>query len=116
VAQLARVGVSAEAWHAFRQLALRRGLSITAYLGKLVEAELRRHSETNVATTPADAPVRDEAIAALHDVRLAIDELDDIAGRLARSAVADGASWDDVGSSVRLSPGVAEQAYGRPSR
>jgi hypothetical protein len=113
VAQLARVGVSAETWQAFRQVALRRGLSVTAYLGKLVEAELRRHGQSNVAATPAGAPVRDEAIAALHDVRRAIDELDDIAGRLARSAVADGASWDDVGSSLRLRPDSAEKAYRR---
>ena len=114
MAQLARVGVSAEAWQTFRQLALRRGLSVTAYLGKLVEAELRRHSQTDVAATPVDAPLREEAIAALHDVRRAIDELDDIAGRLARSAVAYGASWDDVGSSLRLQPDVAASAYGRP--
>jgi hypothetical protein len=116
VAQLARVGVSAESWQAFRQLTLRRGLSVTAYLGKLVEAELRRHSRTNVAATPANAPLRDEAIAALYDVRRSIDELDDIAGRLARSAVADGASWDDVGSSLRLRPDAAENAYRRPQR
>ena len=113
MSQLARVGVSAESWQAFRQLALRRGLSVTAYLGKLVDAELGRHSRTNVAATPADAPLRDEAIAALHDVRQSIDELDDIAGRLARSAVAEGASWDDVGSSLRLRPDVAESAYVR---
>jgi hypothetical protein len=110
------VGVSAESWQAFRQLALRGGLSVTAYLGKLVEAELRRRSRTNLAATPADAPLRDEAIAALHDVRRSIDELDDIAGRLARSAVADGASWDDVGSTLRLHPDAAENAYGRPHR
>ena len=114
MSQLARVGVSAETWQAFRQLALRRGLSVTAYLGKLVEAELRRHSRTNVASTPADAPARDEAIAALHDVRRSIDELADIAGRLARSAVDDGASWDDVGASLRLRPDVAEKAYRAP--
>ena len=86
---------------------------MTAYLGKLVEAELRRHSRTNLAATPADAPLRDETIAALHDVRRSIDELDDIAGRLARSAIADGASWEDVGSSLRLRSDVAQNAYGR---
>ena len=116
VSQLARVGIPAEAWLAFRQLALRRGLSVTAYLGKLVEAELRRHSRTDVAATPVDAPLRDEAIVALHDVRRSIDELDDIAGRLARSAVAAGASWGDVGSSLRLRSDVAQSAYGRPRR
>ena len=67
-----------------------------------------------MASTPADAPARDEAIAALHDVRRSIDELADIAGRLARSAVDDGASWDDVGASLRLCPDVAEKAYRAP--
>jgi hypothetical protein len=37
---------------------------VTAYVGKLVEQELRRHSRTNLAEIPADAPPRDEAIAA----------------------------------------------------
>ena len=41
-------------------------------------------------------------------------ELDQIAGRLARrSAVASGASWADVASSLGLEPEVAERAYGR---
>lgn len=112
--QLARVGVSAEAWQAFRELALRRGLSVTAYLGKLVEQELRRHSRTKLAETGADAPPRGEALAALADVRRSIDELDDVAGRLARAAVAHGGSWADVGSSLRLHADVAEQAYAPP--
>ena len=112
--QLARVGVSAETWQAFRQLALRRGLSATAYLGKLVEQELRRHARTNLAEIRADVPPRDEAVAALDDVRRSIDELDDVAGRLARAAVAHGGTWGDVGSSLRLRADVAEEAYGRP--
>jgi hypothetical protein len=112
-AQLARVGVSAETWRSFRQLAVRRGLSVTAYLGKLVEAELRRHAKTGFGSLVEDATPRDEALGALGEVRSAIDELDDIAGRLARSALAHGASWSDVGSSLQLKAGVAEQAYGR---
>jgi len=115
VTQLARVGVSAEAWQAFRQLALRRGLSISAYLAKLVESELRRHSQTKIAAAPADAAPHDEAIAALEDVRRSIDELDDVAGRLARAAVAHGGSWADVASSLRLRTDVAEKAHGLPS-
>jgi hypothetical protein len=51
------------------------------------------------------------AIAALVDVRAAIDEFDDIAGRLARSAIALGATWSEVGSSLRLDPGQAQSAY-----
>jgi hypothetical protein len=112
--QLARVGVSEEAWQTFRQLALRRGVSVTAYLGKLVEGELRRHARTNLAAAPADAPPRDEAIAALEDIRHSIDELDDVAGRLARAAIAHGGSWADVGSSLRLRADLAEDAYANP--
>jgi hypothetical protein len=111
VSQLARVGVPAETWRSFRELAVRRGLSVTAYLGKLVEGELERHSATRLAEVPADAPPRDEALAALVEVRRSIDELDDVAGRLARSAVAHGASWTDVGSSLSLRSNAAKRAY-----
>jgi hypothetical protein len=116
VSQLARVGVSAETWRSFRELAVRRGLSVTAYLGKLVQAELKRHSATALAAVPADAPPRDEALAALAEVRRSIDELDDVAGRLARSAVAHGAAWADVGSSLKLRPEAAERAYSAARR
>ena len=44
-----------------------------------------------------------------------IDELDQIAGRLARSATAHGASWEDVGSSLRLNAQQAREAFGRPA-
>ena len=50
---------------------------------------------------------------ALAEVRASIDELDKIAGRLARSAVAHGASWEDVGSSLRLDADKARAAYER---
>src|SRR3954464_15085352 len=116
MAQLARVGVSAETWRSFRELAVRRGLSVTAYLGKLVDAELKRHSATEVASVPADAAPRDEALAGLAAVRHSIDELDDVAGRLARSAVAHGGSWADVGSSLKLQSNAAKHAYGAGRR
>ena len=58
-----------------------------------------------------EQPPADQAIAALADLRLAIDELDQVAGRLARSAIAHGGSWADIASSLRLSPSQAEQAY-----
>ena len=84
--QIARVGVDDERWMAFRQAALSRGISVSAYLARLVE------------------------------VRASIDELDDLAGRLARSAVAHGADWSDVASSLRLRREQARRAYGaRPS-
>jgi hypothetical protein len=103
--------VSAETWQSFRQLAIRRGLTVTTYLAKLVEAEVRRHSSSAVAAIPIEAPPADEALAALAEVRRSIDELDDIAGRLARSAVRNGGSWNDVGSSLRLQPEHARRAY-----
>jgi hypothetical protein len=59
---------------------------------------------------PADA-----ALVALVDVRQAIDELDEIVGRLARSAVVHGGSWRHVGSSLRIAPDAAARAYGRPA-
>jgi len=101
-----------ERWRSFRQLAVRRGLSVTAYLGKLVDAELARHARTELASVGCHPAPRDEAIAALNEGRRAIDELDDVAGRLARSAVAYGGSWSDVGSSLKLDGDVARREYG----
>jgi len=49
-----------------------------------------------------DAPASDQALSALAEVRASIDELEAIAGRLARSAVAHGGSWKEVANSLRL--------------
>ena len=109
--QFARVAVEEETWAAFRRIALERELSISAYLGRLVEAELKRRDA--LGAVPAEsAPEYAAALAALATVRGSIDELDAIAGRLARSAVAHGGSWDDVASSLKLDRGRAEAAYG----
>lgn len=90
------MGVDDPTWRAFRQAALDRGLSVSSYLAKLVEAELRRRGASAVGTfSEEQAGETDAAIAALVDVRVAIDELDDIAGRLARSATAHGASSNE---------------------
>jgi hypothetical protein len=110
--QIARVGVEDERWMVFRQAALSRGISVSAYLGRLVEAELKRREGRAVATITPEMPAPDQAIAALAEVRASIDELDDLACRLARSAVAHGAEWSDVASSLRLSPPGARRAYG----
>ena len=110
--QIARVGVDDERWMAFRQAALSRGISVSAYLGRLVEAELKRREGRAVATITPEMPAPDQASAALIEVRKAIDEVDDLAGRLARSAVAHGAEWSDVASSLRLRPEQARRAYG----
>ena len=109
--QIARVGVDDERWMAFRQAALSRGISVSAYLGRLVEAELKRREGRAVATITPEMPASDQAIAALAEVRNSIDELNDLAGRLARSAIAHGAGCSDVASSLRLSPEHARRAY-----
>jgi hypothetical protein len=108
---VARVAVDDETWRVFRQAALARGITVATYLGKLVESELRRRNVTPLPTADAEASDVEQAIAALAAVRLSIDELDDIAGRLARAAVAHGASWGDVASSLRLAEGAARAAY-----
>src|SRR4051794_7610610 len=115
--QVARVGIDDGEWRAFRQLALDRGLSVSTYLGKLVEAELRRRKARPARSSEKQLTESDRAIATLADVRSAIDELDAIAGRLARSATAHGASWDDVASSLQLTEKAARDAYAeRPPR
>ncbi len=59
-------------------------------------------------------PASDQAVTALDEVRRSIDELDDIAGRLARSAIELGGSWSDVASSLGLAEDAARRAYHRP--
>lgn len=115
VVQVARVAVSDEQWRAFRQAALARDLSVSAYLGRLVVAELKRRKVMAVGAVEPDAPEADQAIAALIDVRAAIDDLDAIARRLARSATAHGATWGDVAGSLRLGVDQAKSAY-KPSQ
>lgn len=110
----ARVALDDERWTAFRRVALERGLSISAYLGRLVEAELKRREALGLVSVAA-APEEEQALAALAAVRASIDELDAIAGRLARSAVAHGGSWDDVAGRLRLDRTRAEAAYSRAS-
>src|SRR5215211_2891912 len=97
----------------FRQAALTQGVSVAAYLGRLVEGEVKRRTDRKVAGVSLEAPEPDQALAALAEVRASIDELDQIAGRLARSATAQGASWEDVGSSLRLNARQAREAFGR---
>jgi hypothetical protein len=110
----ARIAVNGDTWRAFRQAALVRGIPVSVYLGRLVEAELGRRKSTAIADLPSDAGPRDQALAALASVRESIDELDDIAGRLARSAHQVGGSWRDIASSLRLTEGAVRRAYDRP--
>jgi hypothetical protein len=56
----------------------------------------------------------EDGLAALREVRLAIDELDAIAGRLARETVNRGGSWDDIGAALKLRTDAAQNAYRRP--
>src|SRR3954452_23164834 len=112
-AKAARVAVSDEQWRAFRQVAVTQGISVEPYLARLVEAELSRRRGRPVAAVDPEARPADQGVSALAEVRASIDDLDRIAGRLARSAVAHGASWEDVGSSLRLDADKARAAYQR---
>ena len=110
----ARIAVDDNAWRAFRQAAIVRGIPVSVYLGKLVEAELGRRSATHLSEVASEAAPSDQAMVALTAVRASIDELDDIAGRLARSAAELGGSWSDVASSLGLAEDAARRAYDRP--
>lgn len=111
--QVTRVAVDDATWRAFRQAALERELSVSAYLAKLVHAELRRRGSSSVGKGREDASEADVALAGLADVRQAIDDLDDIAGRLARSATLHGGTWRDVAGTLRLTERAARGAYGK---
>ena len=87
-----------------------RYLPISGKAGSKQSSE-RRGGRAIAAVEPA-APTDKQATAALAEVRDSIDELDQIAGRLARSAIPHGASWSDVGSALRIDPIQAEKAYG----
>ena len=110
-AHVARVAVADDQWLAFRQAALAQGVSVAAYLGRLVEAELSRRRGRPVQAVDPETAASTQDVAALAEVRASIDELNAIAGRLARSAVAHGASWADVASSLRLDVDQARAAY-----
>ena len=107
----ARVAVDAETWRAFRRAALARDIHVSGYLAKLVEAELERRAHSPAAQVSIAASETDQGLAALRAVRAAIDELDDIAGRLARAAYEQGGSWRDIASSLRLPENAARRAY-----
>lgn len=81
---------------------------MSGYLGRLVEKELRRRAGRQVAGISLDQPEPEQALGALVEVRASIDA---IAGRLARSEISHGASWGDVGRSLRLSGDAAQAAY-----
>ncbi len=112
--QVARVAASKDTWQEFRQVALLRGLSVASYLGRLVDAELHRRRGRAIDAIATETEPQDAAVAALEDVRAAIDELEDIAGRLARSAVAYGGAWSDVAASLRIPEAQARRVYESP--
>lgn len=114
--RVTRVGVNDETWQAFRQLALLRGISVSDYLAKLVARELARRPETNARLVALDAPPEEQALAALTDARDALLELDDIAGRLARSAYELGGNWKDIGSSLGIGADAARRFYEQPRK
>jgi hypothetical protein len=109
----ARIAVDADTWRAFRQAAIVRGIPVSVYLARLVEAELGRRDATPTGDVDAETAPGNQALGALEGVRASIDELDDIAGRLARSAHQLGGSWRDIASSLRLTEDAARRAYDR---
>jgi hypothetical protein len=78
-AKVARVAVSDEEWRAFRQAGLAQGISVSTYLARLVEAELKRRRGRPVDAVDPEAAPADQAVNALAEVRVSIDELDKIA-------------------------------------
>ena len=113
---VARVTVSDEAWATFRQVAVAQGTPVSRYLGRLVEAELQRRKPRPVRRVSGVAGEIQDGLAALREVRLAIDELEAIAGRLARETANRGGRWGDIGPALGLRPDVARSAYQRPPR
>ncbi len=107
----ARVAVDAETWDAFRLLALRRGIALSTYLGRLVEAETKRRHAPAVERIDPHAPLENQALDALAAVRAQIDELTEIAGRLSRMAMDAGSNWSRVGRQLRMNPNEAQQAF-----
>jgi hypothetical protein len=71
-------------------------------------------AERTIAGVQLDDPPAEQALQALAEVRASIAELDGIAGRLARTAAFQGASCEDVASSLGLSEDAARKAYGGP--
>jgi hypothetical protein len=110
---VARVTVSNEAWTDFRRIALAQATPVSRYLGRLVEAELERRKPRPVRRVSGKPDEIEDGLAALREVRLAIDELDAIAGRLARETANRGGRWNDIGPALRLRPNVARRAYQR---
>jgi hypothetical protein len=67
----ARVAVDSETWEAFRFLALRRGIGISTYLGRLVAAETKRRHAPGVDAIDPDAPLETQSLDSLAAVRAA---------------------------------------------
>jgi hypothetical protein len=110
----ARVAVDEATWDTFKLLALRRGITISTYLGRLVAAETRRRRAPAVERIDPHAPLKDQSLEALTAVRQQIDELIEIAGRLSRTAIDAGSSWDRVGDHMRIAPADARRAFADP--
>src|SRR3954447_25765867 len=111
---VSRITLPDESWAAFRQVALAQGAPVSRYLGRLVEAELERRETRPVRRVSGKTGEVEDGLAALREVRLAIDELDAIAGRLARETANRGGMWGDIGGALRMRPDAARDAYRLP--
>ena len=128
----ARVAVNAETWDAFKLLALRRGIALSTYLGRLVEAETKRRHAPGVERIDPHAPLEDQALNALAAVHAlvgidAITRIVKVVGFVASApgfhgqpGVVNGASellgelFGEAGQHVRSAVGVASLPKGTP--
>jgi hypothetical protein len=67
----APVAVDVQTWDAFRSLALRRGVALSTYLGRLVAAETKRRHAPAVDRIDPQAPLEDQSLNALRADRRA---------------------------------------------
>jgi hypothetical protein len=79
-----------------------------------VAAETKRRHAPAVQQIDPHAPLEDQSLDSLTAVREHIDELTEIAGRLARMATDAGCSWERVGQRLRMSPPDARRAFSEP--
>ena len=81
---------------------------------RLVAAETKRRRAPALERIEPHAPLKDQALDTLSAVREQIDELTEIAGRLARVALDAGSSWHHVGERLRMSPADTRSAFDQP--
>ena len=72
----ARVAVDGDSWQAFRQAALVRGIHVSDYLAKLVQAELARRAPTSASEVSLAASEADQGLACLRALAASLWDVD----------------------------------------